>query len=88
MATSKRFHLQIDSRERAAGVPSTVPWSLVEGHEEQAQINHSQSLEVLDGRGGLDIVELWCLVHHKKWRDRPAYDDVLAWVLSIPEVVP
>jgi len=39
-------------------VPTSVPWGLVAPHEAQAQKNHSQSLERLNQRGGLDPIEL------------------------------
>jgi hypothetical protein len=35
-----------------------VPWSVAEQAREQAYRNHSQSLERLDERGGLSVVEL------------------------------
>jgi hypothetical protein len=64
-----------------------VPWSLVEGHEAQAQVNHGQTLQRLAERGGLDIFELWCVVHDKLWRERPGERDVLLWLKPIENVV-
>lgn len=41
----------------------SVPWSLVEPFERQAQANHGQSLERLAERGGLSPFELWAVMH-------------------------
>lgn len=40
------------------GCPRSVPFGLVLGHETQARHNHSQSVQRLAERGGLDVVEL------------------------------
>lgn len=55
------------NRARREGLeyPQSVPNSLVEGKEERAQKNHSQSLSRLAERGGLSPAELWCIVHNK-----------------------
>jgi hypothetical protein len=67
--------------------PRSVPWSLMEGHETQVQINHGQTLQWLAKRGGLDIFELWCVVHDRRWQERASYRDVLLWLKSIEGVV-
>jgi hypothetical protein len=55
-----------------AGLIASVPWLLVQRHEAQAVANHGgQSLEVLAQRGGLDPVELWCVVNDRAWTARP-----------------
>jgi hypothetical protein len=43
--------------------PESLPWSLVEPWREQAEMNHSQTLEVLHSRGGLAPEELWLAAH-------------------------
>lgn len=40
----------------------SVPWALVEEHEQQAKLNHSQSLKCLARRGGLCPVELYAVI--------------------------
>jgi hypothetical protein len=77
----------IHSRVIKVNQPRSVPWSLIKGHEAQAWTNHGQSLETLAGRGGLDIVELWCVVHNKSWRERAPIEDVLFWLKPIENVV-
>jgi len=57
-------------REKAALCPDTVPWSLVGGHEEQAQRNHSQTLTRLAERGGLSPEELYGVVHDLPWHKK------------------
>lgn len=49
--------------------PATLPWSLVEPWRAQAERNHSQTLEVLDSRGGLAPEELWAAAHGLGLRD-------------------
>lgn len=48
------------------GCPRSVPWDIVEPHEEQAQKNHGQTLQRLAERGGLSPAELVALL-----QDRP-----------------
>lgn len=48
-----------------AGFPRSVPWSFVKKFENQADRNHSQSLETLARRGGLSWVELFYVVKCK-----------------------
>lgn len=59
------------------GGPS-VPWRMVAPYDEQARVNHDQTLERLAERGGLAPDELWCVVHGKRWRERPMSLDALA----------
>ena len=58
----------------------SVPWSLVAPYERQARENHSQTLEELAARGGLDAGELWCVVHGKRLRDVPLAEGTQAWL--------
>ncbi len=66
------------------GMPRSVPWRLLAPHEEQAQNNHSQSLETLASRGGLGPMEMRCIVEGVKLRVymgmTPA--DEFAWLTS------
>ena len=47
----------------------SIDWLLVEPHEKQAYANHQQSLKMLASRGGLDPIELWCVVSDMRWRE-------------------
>lgn len=47
----------------------TVPWSAIEGHEQQALRNHHQTLERLAERGGLSYAEFWFVMHDEDWDD-------------------
>lgn len=44
-------------------------WEEVAPYEQQAKRNHDQSLEELARRGGLDPIELWCVVNDVPWRE-------------------
>jgi len=67
----KMFRIIKDSRndKRFPEYPSSIPWDLIAPHKERADINHSQSLETLHRRGGLDIVELYAVLSNKSFRD-------------------
>lgn len=47
--------------------PRSIPWSLIKMHEHQAEKNHGQTLERLSERGGLDPVEMWCVLSDRGW---------------------
>lgn len=47
-----------------------VRWEMVEGHEEQAQRNHYQTLSRLAERGGLDSMELVAVLEDRDYRKR------------------
>jgi len=55
------------TRELVDKCPASVPWSFVEGHEGQAQINHYQTLERLAQRGGLSPAEMYYVTHDQQW---------------------
>jgi hypothetical protein len=57
---TEEFHA---ARRNRTPYPVSFPRELLKGHEEQAQHNHSQTLERLAERGGLSPKELWCVVH-------------------------
>ena len=53
--------------------PSSIPWDIIAGHEEQAYHNHGQSLELLASRGGLSPCEAVAILEDRGWvkeRDR------------------
>lgn len=77
-----------ESRRNRTPYPRSIPSGLVDGHDEQAQINHSQTLEHLASRGGLSPLELWCVVHDKKWHDKGDMTEAKAieWLRGIDEV--
>ncbi len=62
----------------------SIPWECVAPFEEQAQRNHSQSLETLARRGGLSAVELWCVMHGVRWYKSPiTYEQALEWARGL-----
>lgn len=65
---------------RVMGMRS-IPWEMVAPYEQQARANHDQSLERLNERGGLDVGELWCVVHGKPLRELRgrSRDEFEAW---------
>jgi hypothetical protein len=76
------------------GGPSHIPWSEVEKFRAQAQTNHGQTLERLNERGGLSVVEIHLARLGRRlysdpklmWQDiRDAY--VWVWQNAEPEVI-
>lgn len=49
--------------------PQSIPWEMLTPHENQAMINHYQSLERLASRGGLSWTEALAVLMDKKWDD-------------------
>ncbi len=47
--------------------PKSISWNLIEPHRNHAEKNHGQTLERLAERGGLDPVELWCVINDRGW---------------------
>jgi hypothetical protein len=47
----------------------SILWEEVQPYEQQARHNHDQSLAMLASRGGLDPIELWCVVNDMAWRE-------------------
>lgn len=72
------YHFREDVAEyRAAEVGSVViglPWAMIQPHEAQAQLNHSQSLKRLAERGGLSACEALAILDNRRWgrMSRPA----------------
>lgn len=77
-----------EARRSKTQYPHSVPWDLVKDHDEQAQSNHSQSLERLAERGGLSPLELWCVVNDKKWHEKGNMTEAKAikWLRSVDGV--
>lgn len=46
----------------------SVPWALVEPYRERAFKNHYQSLEELHKRGGLSLIELYCVLTDQQYK--------------------
>ncbi len=73
MGDTRRFPILCNWRhetaDKALGVPKSVPWSMLAPHESQAERNHSQSLETLAGRGGLDVSEMVAVLTGQTWRE-------------------
>ena len=57
----------LGDRDRNPPCPRQVPWEWLAPHEKQAKENHDQNLETLASRGGLDPLEMWCVLHDRKW---------------------
>lgn len=66
----KLMEVHSTSRHNKAlkNVPSFVSFKLL--NEEQAQRNHSQSLDKLNSRGGLGVLEILDIIHKRKWSHR------------------
>lgn len=70
------------------GLPTHVPWSLVEPYERQAMRNHGgQSLERLAERGGLSPLEIYLLVHDRslRWPRKADEKTAIAWLQGLSE---
>lgn len=67
------------------GAGFSIPWELVAPFEAQALTNHDQTLQRLATRGGLSPLELWCVMHGKKWHARSGMTEERAkeWALSL-----
>lgn len=65
--------------------PPTLPWTIVEPWRNRAQLNHNQTLEQLDERGGLSPYELWCAAHDLPIFPMRAIDKRIAgeWIKSL-----
>ena len=62
--------------------PSSISWERIAPHEDWALRNHDQSLERLAERGGLDPVEIWCVVTGRSfWAPgRLSRADAIVWL--------
>lgn len=66
-----KTHLSPELKEKC---PQWVSWSIVCPHQEQAQKNHSQTLERLSERGGLAPDELVAVMEGRSWKDERLSD--------------
>ncbi len=72
---SMKVHSESLFDKTLTGVPTTVPIGLLS--EEQAKNNHQQTLERLNERGGLGIMEMLDNIHRRKLsRQRETQSDV------------
>jgi hypothetical protein len=53
---------------------SFIPWNVIAPHEQQAQCNHSQSLECLTQRGGLAPCEALAVMEDREWKHIANYN--------------
>jgi hypothetical protein len=68
------------------GCPRSVPWSLLEPHEQQAKWNHGgQTLKRLAERGGLDPTEMLAVLEDRPWRTMEWPEAVPALLIKIQE---
>lgn len=58
-----------DSKKKGVVIPNSYPMSIFS--EEQARINHGQSLNRLAERGGLTLSEMVCNVKGWRWEQIP-----------------
>jgi hypothetical protein len=65
MGDERRFPLLRDWRRNRDESIQSVPWAMLEPHEDQAQRNHGQSLERLAERGGLGVCEMLFILDNK-----------------------
>lgn len=64
MEENKEFPIMGDYCSRVG----TIPWEILQPHEEQAYKNHSQSLKRLAERGGLSFSEAVAIIEDRPWR--------------------
>ena len=68
MTNPNTFRILYSYREKKQdGWLTNIPWDFISSHEEQAQINHGQSLKRLNERGGLGLSELYCVLTDTEW---------------------
>lgn len=81
--TPEVFPILAWSRRNRPDCPASVPWSLVAGHEQQAQVNHGQSFARLAMRGGLSPAELWAVVHDLPWEMAQNENAAIEWLKAL-----
>lgn len=68
VSTHSRPNLLDAARERGTGfVVVAIPWDMIAPHAQQADRNHSQTLERLAERGGLCASEALGVLEGKEW---------------------
>jgi hypothetical protein len=50
---------------------TSIPWAIIEPHEQQALKNHRQSLAELQRRGGLSPCEAVAVLEDRQWAEMP-----------------
>ena len=91
---SRLFPLVVD-RDRGLAfpdAPTALPWPLVAAHENQALINHGQSVIELAENGGIDWSEMVAVLEDRPWHcmsvDEAAkrMEELFAdWVVTLPK---
>jgi hypothetical protein len=94
MSASPLFPLVVD-RDRSLAfpeAPTALPWPLVAAHENQALINHGQSISDLADKGGIDWSEMVAVLEDRPWHRMPVdeaaerLEELFAdWVFSLPK---
>lgn len=75
-------------QDRRPDCPRQVPWEWLAPHERQAQLNHGQSLETLASRGGLDPLEMVCVLNDKEWPWRvPSSERPHLWDSAVADLI-
>lgn len=87
--TERRFQVIRDQSKLPKATrmawPESLPWSMVEPWGRRAKLNHDQTLERLNERGGLSPSELWLIAHDLPLRDIRSIDEqeAGAWLQQI-----
>ncbi len=74
--SERRFPILL-GRGYGDGERLSIPWNVIDGHEGQALLNHSQTLERLAARGGLGPDEAVCVMRGEKWHAGYTLDDLM-----------
>jgi hypothetical protein len=94
MSASPLFPLVVDKDRGLAfpEAPTALPWPLVAAHENQALINHGQSIAELAENGGIEWSEMVAVLEDRPWHwmsvDEAAerLDELFAdWVFALPK---
>lgn len=89
MAAERAFPVLFADRDwkRYPNCPRSVPWRLLATHDAQARRNHSQSLETLARRGGLDPREMRAVAEDREYdwgADREtSMNAAVAWLVEL-----
>lgn len=60
-----------DEQRTYAKVTVQLPWAMFAPHSRQAETNHSQTLDRLAERGGLDSCEALAILDDRRWHTMP-----------------
>ncbi len=78
---SERMRILQASRLKDKSLPASVPWDWVSGHEAQALENHDQTLEGLNGRGGVGYQELLAIMLDTHWSKLDLTEELAAKIV-------